>query len=569
MKYFTLNHKKLIYNKSKTKKNRQSGGANLVSMIRESTESNIKVIGPQDSNYPSEYIGYNIFLPNEPFSLDNLTGESASEGGFLLDGNLNYVKLDDQVLKDSNRMEIYLNNNLLYENFKKKLTDESFSQKLSELRQTEDIDAFSKLLSEIFPKLNINNDELLVIKKLSNEFTSTINVNFWAYLPYYDEQMNINQIEGDNLAKMKLLNQQNIFKTMVDILQRYVIFQTSDIFQGTLFIGGQFNRFGKMNYPYIKQINPSAVIDISITPNDVILQNKLYQSLINVDKEFGLAVISTCTYIEFSKNQFYLIWKIERWRNIIIKRYYDFIVSMYNKKTPVSFELLNLMQQDLYDNALNDSYPLTLEQELNLFMSIIKNKNYTEVQKNSNVQNILSIVKQNDTKTDKQIAKILKNQVSLKKQIIQTVSNVFNPVKLEEPIEDITSPVESPVETPVETSNETPIEKPIETPLNMPEKNSNINSYVSLENDQAQIIETQNKLNDQRQQLSDDQTRLQNEEPVDTNQTVSKLATASAVAALGAVGTGLYFALPLLALGGSKKNKKTKRKKTIKISNKN
>ena len=78
-----------------------------------------------------------------------------------------------------------------------------------------------------------------------------------------------------------------------------------------------------------------------------------------------------------------------------------------------------------------------------------------------------------------------------------------------------------------------------------------------------------------RQQLSNDQINLQENQPppTETEQQINNLAIAGTLGALGAVGTGLYFAAPLLMLGGNnhhynkydksihKKNKKTIKKR--------
>ena len=64
--------------------------------------------------------------------------------------------------------------------------------------------------------------------------------------------------------------------------------------------------------------------------------------------------------------------------------------------------------------------------------------------------------------------------------------------------------------------------------------------------------------------------KLQQDQPpiTETEQKINNLAMTGTLGALGAVGAGLYFAAPLLVLGGSSQNK-NKNKKTSKRKNLN
>ena len=160
----------------------------------------------------------------------------------------------------------------------------------------------------------MNKEEIDTIHTISTTFANSISPNYWGYLPYYDEVLNTYNINDELLNKIKSLSQQNISKTMMDLLIKFITMP--DIFQHTINLGGQFKNFGTRSSSYINTINSSLTIDINISPNNIVIQNKLYYSLINIDNEFGLAVISTCVYTELSNNKVFLIWKIDRWRNI-------------------------------------------------------------------------------------------------------------------------------------------------------------------------------------------------------------------------------------------------------------
>jgi putative sterol carrier protein len=95
-----------------------------------------------------------------------------------------------------------------------------------------------------------------------------------------------------------------------------------------------------------------------------------------------------------------------------------------------------------------------------------------------------------------------------------------------------------------------------------------------MENDMNKINEAKENLNDAYQNYQDDHTKIieyqsnTNAEVNNSDKLTSNLALAGSVATLGAIGSGLYFALPLL-LGGSKKLKKNKLiKKTRRLKNK-
>ena len=372
----TLSHRIFILKKNKTKKNKQKGGKEPNKLEETSNfgneiklNSKIKVIGPKDINYPSRYIGYNV-LDND-LKLDDLINDAIKTANFTKNnGELDLYKLDDQVLKDIKREIVIINNNInLLNAFKEKDKNASFKKQLNELSLIKDPLLFNKGLLELFPDLKINEEENNAIQHFANENLEDSISNYWAILPFYDEIINQNGItDMDKINKIKLFSQQSISTTMMDILNTFLI--PRDIFY-SLYISGSFNYFGSKSNEYISKINGSLLVDVNLQTN-IIVQNKLYYSIVNVENEFGLGVISTCMYFDINNNKMYLMWKVERWRNVIIKEYYNLILRMFHKSTPIPEDLMQLMEINIYNNKICDFYPLTYQSLFNYYETIIK-----------------------------------------------------------------------------------------------------------------------------------------------------------------------------------------------------
>uniref|UniRef100_A0A6C0E712 Uncharacterized protein n=1 Tax=viral metagenome TaxID=1070528 RepID=A0A6C0E712_9ZZZZ len=578
MKYQSFNKHK--YNKHKRtnktiKHNRcyQIGGneSSLVSVINKSPDS--QIIGPKDNKYPSSYLGYNVFVPpgSKSFTLEQLVKDALEEGNFLnVDKTIDLSKLNEQLMNDSFRMDLVINNTKVFNYFKDKITNPNesnnpFNEELSQLQPITEIDIFTKKLLEIFPKLNVKENEIKCIQEFANKNNWTILPNYWAYLPFYDEIINENGITNETkLNDIKVLSQQNISKTMMDILMKFV--SLPSIFHETLQLGGSFKTFGSKMNDYISQIPTAPFINIDINNANVIIQNKLYFSLVNVSNEFGLAVISTCIYTDFQKNEVFMIWKIERWRNSIIKRYYHFIIDVSNKGTPVSEELLELMQTYIYNNQISDNYPKTHKELLDYF---VNNTNKEAI------NNINATIKEqlNKNESDTNIAKIIKDKSSSMKQMVP----LEDPSMKKENEEPNNEEKEPATQDSDDKTDETMGDKIDETTNkdNVTEENTNNLEDIShdeekIHNDELQIGEARENVNNAIEQYNRDQQQLRDDqpEPSDTDKLTNTLATLGSVTALGAIGSGLYFAAPLLVLGGSKKNKRKYAKKSKKTRRK-
>ena len=393
MKYFTINLKKK-YKTNKTSKNKnrsffQSGGEtgqqDITSIIKSSDKDNIHVIGPSDTLYPQQFIGYHVFVPSNqtPFTIDQLLKTDENEGVFVKNGKIDISALDKQVYLDINRSTILVNNQYIYNTFKDKVEqDKEFITELTKTREQTNEKLFSKDLQNIFKKLNVDEDEHKAIYELSQENTNSTTVpEFWGIIPYFDEILNINGIvKMDELNRIKLFCQQNISKTLLDLLMKFVSF-TNTISHNSFFIGGmskfqQQNLFGNKSNNYIQQIPAGLNIHITINSNtkqnQVILEQNLYQCLININNEFGLAIINTSVYVDIIQNKLFFMWKIDRWRNGVIKNYYKFIVDMNDQKWTIPESTLILLNSNMCNNLITDDFPKSQQALLEYFMAIFK-----------------------------------------------------------------------------------------------------------------------------------------------------------------------------------------------------
>lgn len=571
MKYQSFNNKKK-YNKNKTFKYRfayQKGGTenSLVSII--DATPNSQTIGPKDNMYPSSYIGYTVFVPPEskPFTLAQLVNDALGEGEFLkADKSIDLTKVNEQFMNDSFRMNLFINNTKVFESFKNKITNTNesnniFNQQLSQLQPITEPPLFTTKLLEIFPKLNVRENEIKCIQEFANKNNWTILPNYWAFLPFYDQILNELGIRDESkLDNIKLLSQQTISKTMMDILMKFVSLTT--VFHDTLQLGGSFKTFGHKMNDYISQVPTAPFIDINITNSNPIIQNKLYFSLVNVPNEFGLAVISTCIYADFQKNEVFMIWKIERWRNNVIKKFYHFIIDMSNKGSPVSEDLLEIMQTYIYNNKISDDYPNTHK---GLLEYVIKNASTSK----DVINNLNKMVKEQLTKnaSDNDIAKLIKSEV-LSDEPESDTPEVQKEEELEK--EQTRNNIDMPNESQEDNSEDA---NTIETQLELEKSENGINDEADqqvtndeekVNNDEVKMEEAKENVSNAIDQYNRDEQQLRDDQPPpsDTDNLTNTLATLGSVTALGAIGSGLYFAAPLLILGGSKKNKRKYIKKS-------
>lgn len=260
MKYQSFNNKKK-YNKNKTFKYRfayQKGGSenNLVSVTNAT-----QIIGPKENMYPSSYIGYNVFVPpdSNPFTLEKIVNDALKEADFLNDDkSINLSKLNGQFMNDSFRMNLFINNTKIFNSFKNKITNPNesnniFNHQLTELQPIVEPPLFAAKLLEVFPKLNVEENETKCIQEFANKNTWTILPNYWAFLPFYDQTLNeLGITDESKLDNIKLFSQQTISKTMMDVLMKFV--SLPSVFHDTLQLGGSFQTFGNKMNDYISQV---------------------------------------------------------------------------------------------------------------------------------------------------------------------------------------------------------------------------------------------------------------------------------------------------------------------------
>ena len=394
MKHYTINSKKK-YKINKTVKKRsffQKGGKrsslNITAMIKSSSQKNEHIISPQDTLYPTQYIGYSVFVPADetPFTIDQLLETDETEGTFVKNGKIVVDTLDRQIYLDMNRSTILVNNQPIYNSFKEKVDNEAFVSELASARKQVDEEKFTKELQKIFKDLHVDKDEYDAIYALAQNNTNLVVPEFWAVLPYFDEILNINGItKNEYLTRTKFFCQQSISKTLLDLLMKFVSY-THTISHNIFYIGGlsqALKIFGSKSTNYINQLPSGLNIRISVNrsdrnagakgnPPEIILEQKLYQSLVNIDNEFGLAVIDTTIYVDITKNKFFYMWKIDRWRNVAIKNYYKFILNMNSQGWTVPENLFILMNSNMCNNMITDDFPNSQQALLDYFMAVFK-----------------------------------------------------------------------------------------------------------------------------------------------------------------------------------------------------
>lgn len=558
MKYMSIKYKH-IHNKRQTRKTFR-GGSNEDDTLEDTIKSTttIKKITSKDPEYPLNFVDYNVLLPSKELTVDEFV-KSVLEGGDYMnaDDTLNIMKLDDQILNDMNRMILRVGEKAIYSSFKEKVeNDIEFFNSLSELKKDAlakiPSDEFFEKLKSVFPSLSNEPEEIKSIENAA--ISSEIWTNYWGILPYYDNVLLEKQLNNETVNKIKAFSQQNIPKTMIDILTQFV--SKPSVFHYSLNVAGSFTTFGEISNQYINKINPALHIDIAIkSPTNIVIQNKVYFSLINVENEFGLAVISTCVYSDFDKNRVFLLWKIERWRNSTIKRFYHWVVERA-KKTLVSENLLVLMQRYMYNNNISDYYPTTHNALLDYFITVYK---YIKGEPREDVlQNAVSYInemieeKLRDNTSDADIASFIKNEtqgiLSVGQLIHKNVVQAF--AKPDEKIVDTSAPVEEEVQGVEQQVQQQGVEQ------QGIEQQGVEQGLEQVHQDEQQIVQAQQNLDNARNQYDIDHITLQEN---NTKEPVNKLAIAGSMLSLGAIGTGLYFAVPLL-LGGENQNKGTKKK---------
>lgn len=574
----SLKYKIFLLKQNKTKKikqNLQIGGSGS----DQNSDNKIKVIENQDTIYPKEFIGYSVITSNKD-NLNELINNVEKESGYLNSENkLDYYKLDNQLLKDLKRQVTYINKNNLLEIFNNKLNEPLFKSQIFNLQPLSSVPIlFNTSLQKTFPLISINNEEINAISQIANETLENSElINEWALIPFFDEIINSSGVtEIEVLNKIKLFSQQSISKTILDVLTNYVVFDNS------IHIISNSNTNDN-----------SSKINININnSNSVIVINEHIFSLFDSSNEFNIANINSSMYIDLSKNLYYLMWKLENWHNLIIEKYYNLIV----KKT-IPQDILVAMQKYIFNNLISDKYPLLQEALLLYFENILTSSNLT-INEIDSINNLIEdALKAN--KSDVEIAELIKKQntkqntnqnlnVTNQNLLAETKDNANEEYKSDSDTEDKDSEAPNLLEEQrlekekvqeEQSIAEKKEEQQIEEQTNkeaakkedeQKEENNKEDEQKEeiLKNDMDQINEAKEKLNDAYQNYQDDHTKIIESQPsTDPNnqdKLTSNLAVAGSVATLGAIGSGLYFALPLL-LGGSKKNKKTimkNRKKT-------
>jgi hypothetical protein len=565
------------------------------------SDSSLITITDTDSIYPKEYIGYKV-IPKQN-DLTEFIKEVEKESNFLdNNGSLDEYKLDEQVFKDLKRQITYLNKTNIIDSFYDKLKNQYFSVKLFELQPLSNIEIlFKENLLKTFTKLNVDDNEINAIKQIANEnMNDSSTLYYWAIIPYFDEIININGITDMNLLNnIKLFSQQSTSKTMLDNLMKYIT--PDNIFYHSIFISGSFSNFGSKSNTYIDKINSSLRVNIDITNNtDVIVTNKQYYSIIAPQYEFGIAIINSCMYFDFITNKYYVMWKIDRWRNNVIKNYYQMIIDFNNKSQPISQDLMELMQPLIYNNKISDSYPLTHVNLLEYYYIILSyQKDDLKQNDITNINNLVnSEIKKNTS--DKEISLLIKKEITNIKNTLdikedtnkdfvdqeqtinedqeQTINEDQEQPNTSQDQEQPNTNTNQDQEEPNTNTNTNQDQEQTNTNINQDQEqtNTNINTNQDQEKlntnqDQQDEEEMQNdmdKINKAKENLENEYQNYQNDHeqivnsqppPSDTDKSITKLATIGSVAALGAIGAGLYFAAPLLLGGKRKKTRKYKR----------
>ena len=575
----TMNQKNSYLNKDNYSRNEED---NLARIIEKT--SNSEIISPTNANYPSEYIGYNIFIPpkNIPFTLEQLIQDYLSkEGGLYSDGNIDLYKLNKKIIDDSFRKNISINNENVFNSLEQKIShlDSEFNIKLTKLREISQIDDFKAKLFKVFPELNVIEGEIRCIQTFANKNTWNILSNYWAFLPFFDELINYHGVtEEKQLNNVKIVILQNISNIMMSILTKFI--SLPSIFHNTLYLERTFNTFGDKMNNYIKQIYTYPLISIDImTPQEITVQNKLYFSLVNPNNEFGLAIISTCVYTIFQKNETFMIWKIERWRNATIKHYYNFVVDMSKKNTQISKEVLLLMQTYMYNNTISNDFPKSHEALLRYFTSVFQKENGTSAE--TAINNVNNLIREElDKKTaDNSMAKSIQtlvmpnfdNAQDTKKEELQDKEEPQGNEGFQE-LESV--PEVQNIESRPNKEDLINIKKDDELiESGKPEEILKESQQIKVNEDETQVNIDEKGINEAKlnldnaiDRLNEDEQKIRDDQPPlsDNDKLTSTLATLGSITALGAIGSGIYLAAPLLMLGGSKKHKQKKgKRKTI------
>lgn len=565
----SLKYKIFLLKQNKTKKrnhNLQIGGSDS------NQDNKIKVIESQDIKYPKEFIGYSVLISNK-YNLNELIDNVEKESGYLnSDNKLDYYKLDNQLLKDLKRQMTFINKKNLLENFNNKLNEQLFKSQIVNLQPLSSVPIlFNTNLQKTFPLINVNNEETNAISQIANETLGNSELMYdWALIPFFDEIMNSNGITNiEVLNKVKLFSQQSISKTILDVLINYIEYDK------TIHVISNSNTNDNSS-------NINININVNNSNNVIVINEHLF-SLIDSSNGFNIANINTCMYFDLSKNLYYLMWKLENWHNLIVEKYYNLII---NKNIPQ--EILLAMQKYIFNNLISDKYPLLQEALVLYFEKIVSSTNLT----NNEIDSINNLIEEElkANKSDNEIAELIKNQ-NTNENI-----NVTNENLLVESKEELKSDIESIIEhKDSEAQNlleEQRLEKEQEqavadeqsvgkekdkdlVKLDDEKDKEQIEEQTNkedeqkkeiLKNDMNQINNAKEQLEDAYQQYQDDHKEIiespSTSDPNKTDNLTSGLAVAGSVASLGAIGSGLYFALPLL-LGGSKKNKNKYNNKNI------
>jgi hypothetical protein len=551
----------------------QFGGLQFGGSNQDNNNNNkIKVIENQDTIYPKEFIGYNVITSNKD-NLDDLIINVEKESGYLNSENkLDYYKLDNQLLKDLKRQVTYINKDNLLDNFNNKLNDPLFKSQIFNLQPLSSVPIlFNTNLQKSFPLINVNNEEINAISQIANETLGNSElINEWALIPFFDEIINSNEITDiEVLNKIKLFSQQSISKTILDILQNYVAFD---------------NGIHVISNSDTNTNDNLSKINININNNNsnsVIVINEQLFSLLVSSNEFIIANINSSMYFDLSKNLYYLMWKLENWHNLIVEKYYNLIITKTIPK-----DILVAMQKYIYNNLISDKYPLLQEALVLYFEKILTSSNDNNSNLSSNQIDSINNLIENALKANKldaEIAELIKNKntnesnendISESKDNEEYKSdadtdtmtehkdsegpNLLEEHRLEKD-QVVANEKEQSLAQVKEANKEDQSVADEEVLVDEQANKDDEQKKAILNNDMKQIKDAKENLEDAYQQYQNDHKQIiyspSTSNPNNTDNLTSGLAVAGSVASLGAIGSGLYFALPLL-LGGSKKNKK-------------
>ena len=359
----------------------QKGGETIKNIIENHPESHIITTEDVINGYPEKYIGYNVYIPpsNIPFTTDEQYNELMKGSGYILpNGNVDFVKLYTQILKDVERQIMIINDNAINKQFLKYIGYPDWTGKIDNIqvnlpsdtekmrmiiamRKMSQVD-FSEVLSQLFPNIIINEEILLAIYELSKDKIFIIS---WAVIPFmiYTYQ-NIGIEDIQTITKMESYLQQTAFLNNSVIVYNFVTLDK--IFYGNLqpVNIAAIERFGQTLSkiectPTTTQTIKNGIKIIECIKNIPVID-------INFKDGYGICVVPTILYIDLEANTSFLIWTNPIWRNAAVEQYYNLIK---NSSPPVSQSIVTKMNGRIFTDE-NDEVQQIL---VNIFSLFLKN----------------------------------------------------------------------------------------------------------------------------------------------------------------------------------------------------